>query len=149
MVSVTHHPPLHHQKKSSCGFFWMGWNPTPGTLLWGGFLFSFLFFFLPPHPWPATVSSKNNPATYPFPATYPTQTLSLPGFRASLLLEKLRHVPRSSIALQKFCCAPECPPHSSEVLLSPSLEEGKWGTNNQKTQLGTMHGPQAHHQVFR
>jgi hypothetical protein len=54
-------------------FLIFGWDETQpqGLSSEVGFFF---FLFLSPRPWPAKVSSKKNPATYP--SQLPTQTLN-------------------------------------------------------------------------
>jgi len=89
-ASVTQHPPVHHPKNPISDVLdGMKPNARDCPLQWGVFFFSF-----PPHPGPATVSSKDNPATYPNPLALSSQ-------------------------FQSLVTIPQVLPHSSEAL--PSL----------------------------
>jgi hypothetical protein len=96
-------------KNSSLGFFWIGWNPTPTDCPLGWV--SVFFLFVPPHPWPATVSSKNNPDTYPFPATYPPPA-TYPNSKPK---------PKSPPWFQSFSATVEASSHSSKLYRTPKV----------------------------
>jgi hypothetical protein len=88
-------------------------NPTDCPLGW----VSVFFLFVPPHPWPATVSSKNNPDTYPFPATYlPPATCRLPA-----TYPNSKPKPKAPPWFQSFSATVEPSSHSLKLYCTPKV----------------------------
>jgi hypothetical protein len=139
-ASVTQHPPVHHPK-NPVSHFWMGWNPTPGTVLWGGF--HFFFFFFPHAPdLPRSVLRKTQ---------LPTQTPSPPGFRAPPCSLMFHHALRCYATLGE---APSrCVPWNSAALLvllqRPAIARGR-ARSKELEDIARNHArPQARNYVLR